>query len=85
MVKGFALIEVVSMGIYEHIYPDLYDTLVCSFLRAEEFELAMEQKSIDERSVVLPSKACEKDTVYYVDSKGHAYKYLILEEHSVDN
>lgn len=56
---------------------NLYDTIVCSYSRFEEFVRLMDLKAVDDRSKVIANMNIPHDYIFYVDSDGIASKYYI--------
>ncbi len=62
---------------YSDLSYGLYDTLVVSFSRYQEFKRLMATKPPDERSRVIASVCVAHKDVYYCDNEGTVTKYLI--------
>ncbi len=70
------LVEKVYQG---HVGCDygIYDTLLVSYSRYDEFRRLMLEKAPDERSKVIASVVVGHFDVYYADSVGRVTKYAI--------
>lgn len=76
---GKKMIEVVSHFNVLKNYK-MYDTLIVSYTREEEFNRIMQAKPYTERSLIYAASWVAHDTVYYVDINGRASKYVILDD-----
>jgi len=61
-------------------YPELRDTIICSYSREDELAHIMSTKQIYERSKIIANCAMPHDMIYYVNEHGVPACYMILED-----